>query len=78
MIRIADIDDAGLEKLVLEHRNRAGQAEETIAPGRYLNEDKRAIRPFLVAQYRSIQNGWADIYQELLDRRRAVEPITQQ
>lgn len=58
MIHEAIIDDAGLERLVCEHRDNAGRA------GRLFNNQPDRDR------FAGVQNGWADIYQELLDWRR--------
>jgi len=55
----ANITDAQLEQLVCKHRDLAGAAERHIE------------RPANVQLYRDTQNGWADLFQELLDRRRA-------
>jgi hypothetical protein len=65
MIQVANIDNAGLETLVLQHRDKAGRA------------DNLHSKPEHAAHYRDVQNGWVDIYQELLDRRRAAKPTTQ-
>jgi hypothetical protein len=63
-LRIAAIDDAGLERLVCEHRDNAGRAPRLHS------------KPVDAAHYANTQNGWADILQELLDRRRAAQPTT--
>ena len=72
MIHVAGITDEALEQLVGEYRDKAGQAERTVT-ARTPQARKEAA-----AHYRATQNALADIYQELLDRRRAAEPITQQ
>jgi hypothetical protein len=57
-IREAAVTDFTLVQLVTEHRDNAGEAH------RLHNKAVDAER------YAAIQNGWADIFQELLDRRR--------
>jgi hypothetical protein len=54
----AAITDADLERLVCEHRDNAGKAQRLHS------------KPVDAERYANVQNGWADIFQELLDRRR--------
>jgi hypothetical protein len=63
-LRIAAIDDAGLARLVCEHRDNAGRAA------------RLHKKPVDAERYADTQNGWADILQELLDRRRSSTPTT--
>lgn len=59
MIHVALITDAMLAKLVCEHRDNAGRAHRIVQ------------RPADAQNYADRQNGMADLYQELLDHRRA-------
>ena len=62
-IRCAAITDADLERLVCEHRDNAGRAH------------RLHHTPQQAAHYADRQNGWADIFQDLLDRRRAEPKV---
>jgi hypothetical protein len=65
MIHVAAVTDEALKRLVDGHRDRAGEAARTITPR------KGQLPEEAVAHYRATQNTLANIYQELLDRRRA-------
>jgi hypothetical protein len=64
-ILTAAISDALLEHLICEYRDAAGRASRTVSPTPVASYEERA------AKYSLTQNRMADIYQELLDRRRA-------
>jgi hypothetical protein len=61
VIHEAAVTDATLEGLVLCHRDNAGRAHRIVQR----EQDE--------AHYAGVQNGWADIFQELLDRRRQAK-----
>lgn len=63
MIHVAGVTDEALAQLVCVHRDNAGCAERIVGSG-------VKARTANVEQYRRTQNGWADLFQELLDRRR--------
>jgi hypothetical protein len=58
VIHVAAITEAMLAKLVCEHRDNAGRAHRIVQ------------KPADEKNYADRQNGMADLYQELLDRRR--------
>ena len=57
-VKRAEITDEALKALVTAYRDNAGQAARLFK------------KPGAAKLYRDAQNGFADIYQELLDRRR--------
>lgn len=59
-IHIASVSNEELVRLVNEHRDNAGKAQ------------RLQDTPAKAERYADVQNGWADIYQELLDRRRGL------
>ena len=70
MIHVAAITDERLKWLVGAHRDKAGAA------ARIVSAPKGASQKEAEQLYAAAQNGWADVCQELLDRRHFVQPST--
>lgn len=58
IIHLASVSNTDLAALVTRHRDNAGAAPRLHS------------KPSEATHYAAVQNGWADIFQELLDRRR--------